>query len=306
MRLSTLSFWLVLPTAALAAHCELIAGIQNLTYAPADASTTTGPSSGSIQASGDDADEASGASTGMGATGGEGASGMATTAFDASEETSGAATSGDASASGNASGNISGSTSGSASGAASGAASGSASGQASGSTSDSGPSTADCSPTCTTGTACPTQACYVPTANPVPPAGLGGQPDNKLLPPYAIDGNPMTRYTTGMPGVPGDWFQVDLCRNVLVDGVNLNDTVDTTDVAIAYNVEVSLDGVTWTQVASSSTPAPTNLTVTFAAVLARFVRFNQTGTLPVCGAGPGHCWWSIDEFTVSCPGDAGM
>jgi F5/8 type C domain-containing protein len=280
--------------AVLAAHCELIAGIQNLTYAPLDASTTTGPSSGSVQASGDDADEASGAATGTGATGEEGASGMPTTAFDASEETGEAAASGDASASG------------STSGAASGTASGSASGQASGSASDSGPSTADCSPTCTTGAACPTQACYVPSANPVPPVGLGGQPDNKLLPPYAIDGNLMTRYTTGAPGVPGDWFQVDLCRNVLVNGVTLNDTVDTTDVAIAYNVEVSLDGVTWMQVASSSTPAPTNLTVTFAAVLARFVRFNQTGTLPVCGAGPGHCWWSIDEFTVSCPGDAGI
>ena len=298
MRFSTLSFWVLLPTAALVAHCELIAGIQNLAYAPADASMTTGPSSGSVQASGDDADEGSGASTGMGATGEEGASGLPTTGLDAGEETSEAATGGDASASGSASGSTS--------GAASGAASGSASGQASGSTSDSGPSTADCSPACTTGTACPTQACYVPTANPVPPVGLGGQPDNKLLPPYAIDGNLMTRYTTGAPGVPGDWFQVDLCRNVLVSGVNLNDTVDTTDVAVAYNVEVSLDGVTWTQVASSSTPAPTNLTVTFAAVLARFVRFNQTGTLPVCGAGPGHCWWSIDEFTVTCPGDAGM
>jgi hypothetical protein len=140
----------------------------------------------------------------------------------------------------------------------------------------------------------------VATANPVAPAGTGGLPSNKLLPAYAVDGNLQTRYTTGAPGVPGDWFQVDLCRNVHVSGVNLNDTVDTTDVAVAYNVEVSLDGATWTQVASSATPAPVDLTVTFAPVLARFVRFNQTGTLPIYEMGPSYTWWSIDEFTVAC------
>ncbi len=133
---------------------------------------------------------------------------------------------------------------------------------------------------------------------------LDGIPNNKLLPQYAVDGNTGTRYTSGLPGVAGDWFQVDLCRNVYVAGVNVNDTVDTTDVAAAYNVQVSLDAVTWTQVAVSATPAPTNLTVTFAPVLARFVRFNQTGVLPNGAGGTGY-WWSIDEFTVTCGPDAG-
>jgi hypothetical protein len=145
----------------------------------------------------------------------------------------------------------------------------------------------------------------VPFANPVPPVGLGGLPNNKLLPQYAIDGNLMTRYTTGVHGVPGDWFKVDLCRQVYVAGVNLNNTVDTTDVAAAYNVEVSLDDATWTQVASSATAAPVDLTVTFQPVLARFVRFNQTGTLPTSDSGTAY-WWSIDEFTVTCSADAGM
>jgi hypothetical protein len=141
----------------------------------------------------------------------------------------------------------------------------------------------------------------VPSANPVPPSGFKGIADNKLLPPYAIDGNLMTRYSTGRAAVGTEWFRVDLCRTVYVDGVSLNDTVDPIDVATAYNVQVSLDGITWTQVAASATPAPTNLTVTFTPVLARFVRFNQTGVLPNTD------WWSIDEFSVTCSGsnDAG-
>jgi hypothetical protein len=94
---------------------------------------------------------------------------------------------------------------------------------------------------------------------------------------------------------------VDLCRTVDVDGIYLNDTVDPTNVAAAYNVQVSLDGTTWTQVAVSATTAPANLTVTFAPVSARFVRVNQTGAIPM------NDWWSIDEFSVACSGasDAG-
>jgi hypothetical protein len=189
-----------------------------------------------------------------------------------------------------------------ASGSASGSASGAVSGAGSGSPSTSGISTTGgCAVSCTTGIGCPAQSCYVPSASPVPPSRLAGLPDNKLLPQYAIDGKLATRYSTGRHAVGTEWFRVDLCRTVYIDGINLNDTVDPTNVAASYNVQVSVDGTTWTQVAASATTAPANLTVTFTPVAARFVRVNQTGAIPM------NDWWSIDEFSVACSGasDAG-
>jgi len=174
---------------------------------------------------------------------------------------------------------------------------GGASGGGSGSPTSSGISTTEsCAVSCTTGIGCPAQSCYVPSASPVPPSRFVGLPDNKLLPQYAIDGKLTTRYSTGRHAVGTEWFRVDLCRAVSVDGINLNDTVDPTNVAASYNVQVSLDGTVWTQVAASATTAPANLTVTFTPVLARFVRVNQTGVIPM------NDWWSIDEFSVACSG----
>jgi F5/8 type C domain len=193
-----------------------------------------------------------------------------------------------------ASGSAAGSTTGGPSGDASGAATGSAS--TGGGPSGSAISAASCPVSCTTAIGCPAQSCYVASANPVPPSGFLGIPDNKLLPQYAIDGKLTTRYSTGKHAVGAEWFRVDLCRTVSVDGISLNDTVDPTNVAASYNVQVSVDGTTWMQVAASATTAPANLTVTFPPVLARFVRVNQTGAIPM------NDWWSIDEFSVTCGG----
>jgi F5/8 type C domain-containing protein len=116
-----------------------------------------------------------------------------------------------------------------------------------------------------------------------------------LQPQYAIDGVLTTRYSTGQDQMGTEWFQVDLCRDVYVAGVTLNDSngTDSMDVATAYNVQVSLDGQTWSTMAMSATPAAVDLVVTFTPKLARFVRFNQTGVSATR-------WWSIDEFTVAC------
>jgi hypothetical protein len=121
--------------------------------------------------------------------------------------------------------------------------------------------------------------------------------DTKLQPPYAVDGNVNTRYSTGQLQMGTEYFQVDLCRNVTVTGVILNDTIDTTDVALGYTVQTSLDGAHWTTMAMSAAAAPALLTVKFAATTARFVRFNQTGKAPPAPAGH---WWSIDELNVTC------
>jgi hypothetical protein len=82
---------------------------------------------------------------------------------------------------------------------------------------------------------------------------------------------------------------------------------DVGDQAAAYNVQVSMDGSNWTSVATASTvPRGTAvLTATFAPVVARYVRFNQTGMVGVPTADGGFTtkWWSIHEFNVNCAAD---
>jgi endo-1,3(4)-beta-glucanase len=122
---------------------------------------------------------------------------------------------------------------------------------------------------------------------------LDGVSDTELQPPYAVDGLLTTRYATGQAQTGTEWFEVDLGQAVAVDGLELNDTNDPMDVANAYTVEVSTDAATWTTVAMSATPAPPDLVLSFAAVTARYVRFDQTGMSTTS-------WWSIDELTINC------
>jgi hypothetical protein len=138
-------------------------------------------------------------------------------------------------------------------------------------------------------------------------------PDNQLQPFYGADGDPATRYSSGTAGVAGMWFQLDLCRNVLLDGVHLltapAGSADTADAPASYDVQVSLDGTTWTKVAMSSTAPPSDAMITFTApTLARYVRINQDGNVGSTLADGGFKtnWWSIHEFGVHCPVDGGI
>jgi hypothetical protein len=180
-----------------------------------------------------------------------------------------------------------------------------------GSSADSGPT---CSAGCMTAAGCPAQSCYIPMANPTGNAadstmcdGITQMP-TAWQPHYAVDGDPATRYSTCTAGVGTEWFQVDMCRTALVSGVTLSEsTNDVGDQAAAYNVQVSMDGSNWTSVATASTvPRGTAvLTATFAPVVARYVRFNQTGMVGVPTADGGFTtkWWSIHEFNVNCAAD---
>lgn len=141
------------------------------------------------------------------------------------------------------------------------------------------------------------QSCYAVSANPAAASGLDNIPDAKLLPQYAVDGNLATRFTDGQGQVGGEYFQIDLCQNENVSGITVQDDDDTTDVATAYDVDVSLDGICWTTVFNSQATAPVDLTVTFTPVMARFVRYVQTGNDSNV---PNVPWFSIDEINVQC------
>jgi|HubBroStandDraft_1064217.scaffolds.fasta_scaffold02210_3 sulfatase modifying factor 1 len=162
-----------------------------------------------------------------------------------------------------------------------------------------------CSTYCMTEPGCPPQSCYAVSANPVPAPGLDSIPDDKLLPQYAVDGNLATRYSSGQTQMGGEWFQVDLCQEKVVDGITVQDDDDPTDVAAAYTVQVSPDGRLWVTVAESAQPAPVDLVVSFPAILARYVRYNQTGSTINT---PIQAWFSIDELNVQCAytSDAGF
>jgi endo-1,3(4)-beta-glucanase len=147
-----------------------------------------------------------------------------------------------------------------------------------------------------TGTGCPMQSCYAVSANPAAASGLDGIPDDKLLPQYAVDGMLATRFSDGQVQMGGEYFEIDLCQNENVSGIMVQDDVDTTDIASAYDVDVSLDGMCWTTVANSQMPAPVDLTVTFTPVMARFVRYVQTGS----DVNTSGSWFSIDEISVQC------
>jgi hypothetical protein len=143
------------------------------------------------------------------------------------------------------------------------------------------------------------------SANPSAAAGLDGIPNDKLLPQYAVDGNTMTRFSDGTAQVGGEYFQIDLCQAKYVNGLTVDDTVDTTDVATAFDVDVSLDGTCWETVFNSQNPAMPLEVATFPSVLARFVRYVQTGNDTAEPTAP---WLSIDEITVQCgsaPPDGG-
>jgi formylglycine-generating enzyme len=157
--------------------------------------------------------------------------------------------------------------------------------------------TGACSTYCMTEPGCPPQFCYAVSANPVPAAGFDDIPDDKLLPPYAVDGNLATRYSSGQTQMGGEWFQVDLCQEKVVTGITVQDDDDPTDVAAAYTVQVSVDGKLWVTVAESAQPAPVDLVVSFLPIVARYVRYSQTGST---GNTPIAPWFSIDELNVQC------
>jgi hypothetical protein len=125
----------------------------------------------------------------------------------------------------------------------------------------------------------------IPTAS---VANAGESPAN------AVDGNPNTRFTTGVPQTQGQWFSLDMVQKRLISQVTIDPGPSTQDFTRQYQVFVSDDAVTWTGPVASGTGAAGVLSIPFPTQNARFVGVVQTGS------GPN--WWSIAEFNVYGPG----
>ncbi|HVY26482.1 MAG TPA: discoidin domain-containing protein [Polyangiaceae bacterium] len=104
----------------------------------------------------------------------------------------------------------------------------------------------------------------------------------------AIDGSIATRWSTGTAQTGGEWFQVELGAVGCISSVYL--VSGGGDAAIGFTIEVSLDGVSYEQVAKGAGNAVDH--IQFKPHSARYIRVSQRG------AGGAH-WWSIQEIEAS-------
>jgi mono/diheme cytochrome c family protein/glucose/arabinose dehydrogenase len=118
--------------------------------------------------------------------------------------------------------------------------------------------------------------------------------DNNATAPLAIDGNPATRYTSGLPQHPGQWYQVELPAEAEISGVKLDQRKFSTDFPRGYSVQVSTDGVTWEKPVAEGKRSGAVTEIGFAPVKTRFIRITQTGSVR-------NYFWSIGELQLLEP-----
>jgi len=110
----------------------------------------------------------------------------------------------------------------------------------------------------------------------------------------AVDGNPDSRYTTGVPQAPGMWFQIELPAETSIVGLELDNTKSANDYPRGYTVQTSKDGQTWEKPVATGKGYGPVTDITFPPVKTKFIRITQTG------AAPG-TYWSIHELEVFTP-----
>lgn len=115
--------------------------------------------------------------------------------------------------------------------------------------------------------------------------------DNGATAPLAIDGNPGTRYSSGAPQHPGEWFQIELPEAAEISGIELDQQKFSTDFPRGYQVQVSNDGVTWEKPIAEGKRSGAVTEIGFSPVKTRFVRITQTGSVRPF-------FWSIGEVRL--------
>jgi mono/diheme cytochrome c family protein/glucose/arabinose dehydrogenase len=93
---------------------------------------------------------------------------------------------------------------------------------------------------------------------------------------FAIDGDPATRYTTGAPQHPGEWFQIELPAPEVICGVYMDVRHFAAEFPRGYVVQTSSDGKTWGKPIAQGQRSGPEIEIDFPAVKTRFVRITQT------------------------------
>ena len=110
----------------------------------------------------------------------------------------------------------------------------------------------------------------------------------------AVDGNPQTRYDSGVPQSPGMWVQVELPEPAEISGLVLDSGAATNDFPQGYKIELSMDGKDWGQPVATGNGTCADMQIVFPAAPAKYIRISQTGSHP-------NYFWSIDELQVLQP-----
>ena len=130
------------------------------------------------------------------------------------------------------------------------------------------------------------------------PAPLSNAKDWKLSASHAVDGctaatdgKKDTRWDTHTSQVPGQWFQVELPAETSIAGVLLDSAGSAEDFPRGYQVDVSLDGQTWSPPVAVGKGTGALTDIVFPPIRARFIRITQTGRVD-------GLFWSIHELQI--------
>lgn len=107
---------------------------------------------------------------------------------------------------------------------------------------------------------------------------------------HMLDGDPISRYSSGTGQYDGMWIQVDMGAAQAVNRVELDSGPNADDYARSADVYVSSDGADWTKVASIVGDGQATQEASFPTQTARYLKVVNTGS-----AGS---WWSITELNV--------
>jgi mono/diheme cytochrome c family protein len=110
----------------------------------------------------------------------------------------------------------------------------------------------------------------------------------------AIDGNPATRYETGVEQVPGMWFQIELPTPQTISGMYLDATSSPRDYPRVYKVEISDNGKKWKKPVATGRGNARTTEIQFEPVKTKFIRITQMGKAR-------GLYWSIHELQLLQP-----
>ncbi|SHN08861.1 beta-glucosidase [Actinacidiphila paucisporea] len=117
------------------------------------------------------------------------------------------------------------------------------------------------------------------------------------VPANMLDGSTATRWSSGVPMASGQSFTLDMGAAKSIDRVVMDSAGSASDYARGYQVLTSTDGTTFGSPVATGTGTAAQVTATFPATTARYVKVVQTGTST--------SWWSIAELNVFTDGTTG-
>jgi O-glycosyl hydrolase len=117
-----------------------------------------------------------------------------------------------------------------------------------------------------------------------------------LVPANALDGNALTRWSTGQPQTSGQWFQVDLGSARPFSRIVMDSAAG--EFPSGYEVYVSNDGTNWGKPIVIGAGTAQSIALNFPSQVARYIRLVQTGNAAN--------WWSLIEFNVYAGGPMGL